>query len=153
MLEDALLDTSGDLYAKVSDLSGDLGSTGQLIENNLYTTGQSFETSINNLSGDSTSSFVSLSHDIGVIDNRLPIQGSVEIPTGVDNTGVLFSSVNSLASFTSPPHVILSARFDPSSPYIYGVSYHTISNTGVLIDFSATILEAGHFLDFSLSRL
>ncbi len=65
----------------------------------------------------------------------------------------VISSLTSIfpsASFTYPPHVMVTARYSPASPYIYGMTYHSVTNTGVSIDFSATILEPGHYLDFSL---
>ena len=190
-LEIALLDTSGDLYFKVTDFSGDFLATGQgletyidevsgelislsgqtttsfssishdisLVENNLDATGSHLEEytvrveeSIDSLSGDSTSSFTSLSHDISVVEDRLSIRGSIPIPVGVSELEVLFSSVSPNTSFVNPPHIVVTARYNPNTPYIYGMSYHSVTNTGVLVDFSATILEVGHYLDFSLSK-
>ena len=117
-----------------------------MVENNL----QSVELSIDSLSGDSLSSFTSLSHDINLLEERISLIGSMPIPVGIAELSVLFTSIFPSASFTYPPHVMVTARYSPASPYIYGMTYHSVTNTGVSIDFSATILEPGHYLDFSL---
>jgi hypothetical protein len=93
-----------------------------------------------------------MSYDIALLESKIPLIGSTAIPTGIDETGILFTDINPNATFITPPHLMITARFNPNTPYIYGMSYSSVTNTGVKIDFSAKILEHGHYLDFSFTR-
>ena len=129
-----------------SIIAGNLSATGQLLLGKIDTVSGD----LISVSGEATTSFASLSHDISLVEEKIALIGSLPIPVGVDNLSVLFTTIFPSAYFTSPPHVMVTARYSPSTPYIYGMTYHSVTNTGVSVDFSATILEPGHYLDYSL---
>lgn len=76
---------------------------------------------------------------------------SLDIPTGVSTTGVLYQDLSSTFNFPSNPVVNATMEFDIESEYFYAYSVYNVSNTGFYISFSDTIMETGHSLNINIS--
>lgn len=76
---------------------------------------------------------------------------SLDIPTGINSTGILYQDLSPTFNFSSSPVVNATMGFDAASEYFYAYSVYNVSSTGFYVSFSDTILETGHNLNINIT--
>lgn len=76
---------------------------------------------------------------------------SLNIPVGINSTGILYQDLSPSFNFSPSPVVNVTMGFEGFSEYFYAYSLHNVSSTGFYVSFSDEIQEIGNNLNINIS--